>query len=153
MVSRDLNGYFGSREKKNIDGEIMYRGEFSVWMFEGKSEADPVVEVWYTFKIKQVINSPTKVEYYWTQVSVFTRWNVQNSMGLVLCLDCPSPALEVLKQDLVLGKICPSTCHVRFLETVRDLYNSSVWSLRDYVRELERVGIVQEAVIEYALTK
>ncbi|KAF2786926.1 hypothetical protein K505DRAFT_258836, partial [Melanomma pulvis-pyrius CBS 109.77] len=97
-----------------------------------------VVEMWYTFKIKQVINSSAKVEYYWTQISVFARWNVQNSMGLILCLDCPAPALEDLKRNLVLRKISSSTCHVRFLETVRDLYNYSVWSLRDYVRGLER---------------
>ncbi|KAF2244153.1 hypothetical protein BU26DRAFT_522857 [Trematosphaeria pertusa] len=56
-----------------------------------------------------------------------------------MCLNCPSDMRKALQMKL--GACDAHTIakwHEIFLETVRDMYDRSVWSLRDWVRNAER---------------
>lgn len=99
------------------------------------------IGVWYTFKIKQVLRDRIagQLSYYWEQVTTFSRYRAKNA-SFVMCLNCPSDMRKALQMKL--GACDAHTIakwHEIFLETVRDMYDRSVWSLRDWVRNAERV--------------
>lgn len=98
-----------------------------------------LLELWYTFKIKQVTDNPNRIAYHWDQVTSFSRWDALNNRGIVLCLDCPPHTKESLKSLWQSQTLNLRALNADFLEATKDLYDESVWSLRDCVRAAEHV--------------
>jgi hypothetical protein len=78
--------------------------------------------------------------YSWEQIVSFVRYDAHGNAIFVLCLDSPDSVRKALKKRLIAAKTSLSfEWHVIFLEVLRDRYDQSVWSLRDYVRNAELV--------------
>jgi hypothetical protein len=78
--------------------------------------------------------------YSWEQVASFVRYYANGNILFVICLDTPDSVRTALKKKLNTFKIgFAFAWHAIFLEVVRERYNESVWSLRDFVRHAELV--------------
>jgi hypothetical protein len=88
------------------------------------------------------MNQQETLPYFWEQVVSFVKSDAKGNALLVLCLDCPDNGKTALKEKLkTVGTNSSFEWHTIFLEVMRDRYDKSVWSLRDRVRNAERVCI------------
>jgi hypothetical protein len=79
-----------------------------------------------------------KLSYEWHQIMCFTIHRVGGNGALVLCLDYPKNAQHQLESKLGAADMSNSWIwHGILLKTVRDMYDLSIWSLRDFVRDAE----------------
>jgi len=117
---KDLNGSSGSRYEYDDMGELECH------------------DTWSCFKIKQVQTEP-KLSYTWQQPALFVKWQATDTRRLILTLDA---SRDLQRQwDLRLPDIDdrdPYAWQVVFVEEVVKLYDKSVWSLRDLVRNVEK---------------
>ena len=113
-----------------------------------------VSDTWSCFKIKQVQTEP-KLSYTWQQPALFVKWQATDTRRLILTLDA---SRDLQRQwDIRLPDIDdrdPYAWQVVFVEEVVKLYDKSVWSLRDLVRNVEKVrkiiilSVANEAIID-----
>lgn len=92
------------------------------------------------------------IEYYWSQISVFTRQS--GARQFVLFIDCPPDVVDRIRQNhLSLGEKGtpnlwaksthePFVWHAVLVEELKSVYDRAVWSLRDCVRDWEKVSTV-----------
>ena len=84
-----------------------------------------------------------KKDYVWHKVNVFTRW-WPTGRYIVINFDAP-PALRMRFPSLLFDEPNststhdPYWIHLRFLEELVALHDTSVWSIRDLVRDTELV--------------
>jgi hypothetical protein len=72
---------------------------------------------------------------------MFVKWRPTKHDELVLVLNSPAD-LQTQLQDRFLStdQSDPYAFHVAFADEIKKLYDTSVWSLRDLVRNAELVG-------------
>jgi hypothetical protein len=103
-----------------------------------------LTDSWSCFKIKQVRRDTNGcgISYEWQQISLFVTWNVAGNIDLLFL------PTEGNVQHLYVGlknrldhthHRDPYEYHAVFAEEVRKLYDKSVSSLRDLIRESEKV--------------
>jgi hypothetical protein len=100
-----------------------------------------VKALWYSFKIKQVLNSKNDayVSYTWYQIMCFALHFPATNSAIIICLDIPRPAQKIIEAKLSSTNWNDSLAfHPILLFAIRDMYNTSVWSLRDFIRAAER---------------
>ena len=100
---------------------------------------------WSCFKIKRFNNShrtlTPEYDYYWTQMTMFIRWNLDTRQHFICVLDCPDDLEKRFLNLLAPVEIrTPYTLHSAFARGALELYDASVWSLRDFVRHIEKVS-------------
>ncbi|KAK2848506.1 hypothetical protein FQN49_005661 [Arthroderma sp. PD_2] len=77
--------------------------------------------------------------YSWTQITIFVRWNMRTRQHLVYLLGCPEDMKEHFPSLLPRAETrTPYTIHLIFMREALRLYDISIWSLRDVVREIEK---------------
>ena len=141
-IAKDLNGYYGSSYKEGACG-----GNPS----QGQSTSNRHVEaihllcpdIWYSFKIKQIDTSkmPYSFEYRWQQITTLVRYNEAGKGISIFCLGCPPDIEKLVQEKLASHSISdPIEWHIILIEAIVELYDKSVWALRDYVRDAEFVS-------------
>lgn len=82
--------------------------------------------------------------YSWAEMSFYTEWKPNSTISL--CFDVPNPAQLRLSQALAsrqqpLDVKDVYASHVLILNEIVNMFDESVWALRDGVREIEKVVI------------
>ncbi|KAK2756213.1 hypothetical protein FQN54_005621 [Arachnomyces sp. PD_36] len=130
-VRKDLNGCFGSHYNRDSDGTVMS------------------YDTWCCFKIKEVSTdqSSRSLVYVWHQIAMLTRWHPKNHTEFVLFLDMPPSMQKRMSLHLPsIEKMDAFAWHTIFFAEIRELFDSSIWSLRDLVRAIETArGIRNES--------
>ncbi|KAF7510226.1 hypothetical protein GJ744_006922 [Endocarpon pusillum] len=111
------------------------------------SEGDPVIDcqqTWFRFLVKQLEKNVSSADlgYFWHEMGFFTQSTAPNRTT-VLCFDVPYSFRHGLQQSLRLssGKghdYNRYTLHRFLTSEVINLYDTSVWTIRDVVRDVER---------------
>lgn len=78
------------------------------------------------------------------QITLFVRWHSEtHRVQLALFLNCPEKLKIRLQHRLLSSSMDkrddPYAWHVTFAEEISQLYDHSIWSLRDLVRDVEKV--------------
>ena len=95
---------------------------------------------WFRFQIKQLCDGPHA--YVWYDLTFFTVWNSLGFQG-VLCFDI-HPAFQDQIYDVLMHYCSHSLqgqayqLHPAFVAHVLELFDHSVWTLRDRVRDIEK---------------
>lgn len=94
---------------------------------------------WFRFQIKQLSNVPT--EYTWNDFTFFTTWTPTGT-HTVLCLDV-NPKFQSVIHSALLSEVDNMIfdiylIHSKLVSLVLELYDESVWTLRDHVRGIEK---------------
>jgi hypothetical protein len=100
-----------------------------------------VKAIWYSFKVKHVVNTKhhTQVPYVWHQIMCIALHFTETSSAIIICLDLPRPVQKKMEAKLTSTNWNDSLAfHPILLLAVRELYDDSVWALRDLVRDAER---------------
>ncbi|KAF2489984.1 hypothetical protein BU16DRAFT_447140, partial [Lophium mytilinum] len=132
---RRSNGYFGSERG---DG----RGNFDAY------------QTWFRFQIKPtwVDKSTGKAHYAWHKFNIFTQWMESTKQTVILLFDphrdIKVPLLNHLSHKLYSSTVeVPYTMHVYFLEELVRLQNDAVWSIRDLVRNAEKIRAEENGMV------
>lgn len=100
---------------------------------------------WFRFLIKQTKreNASTDVSYVWDKLGFFTNW-FPAEQHVILCFDLPSAlqsrlqsTLSSTQEEFSLND--PYSLHATIVEEVLATFDTSVWSLRNLVRRVEKV--------------
>ncbi|KAK6527305.1 hypothetical protein TWF281_010491 [Arthrobotrys megalospora] len=108
-------------------------------------------DTWFRFLVKQLYEKPggrpfpEDYDYRWYKLGFFTTWS-QSGPKCMLCLDCPEElvismrnSLDVASKDQFL--VDPYSFHQIAVRGVVNLYDASIWKLRDVVRTVEKAGL------------
>ncbi|RDL34693.1 uncharacterized protein BP5553_07821 [Venustampulla echinocandica] len=129
QMCTDLNGYFGSKSSFD-NGEKLVE-----------------LSTWFRCLVKKVLRSgeeltPDGKSYLWYEMGFFTRWRHHPHGCRVLCIDTP---VELrLKLEEVLQVSPPPELRDPFamlrplFDQIIDLYDDSIWRVRDQVRFIEK---------------
>ncbi|KAL1618321.1 hypothetical protein SLS54_007298 [Diplodia seriata] len=128
---KDSNGLFGCRTVQKVANDTLRH------------------DSWCCFKIKQVQRgepvgkTAPGLVYEWEQPSVNISWNARDHVTLMLCMDTPDELKKAIQHAWNSGVIDasdPYKWHCFIVDKITDLYNRSVWALRDFVRlDVEKV--------------
>jgi hypothetical protein len=112
---------------------------FDVWLL-----LTPFTAIWFRCLVKNVhkLNPLTGKDYTWYEMSFFGRWEPDHSM--VLCIDTPEDFRSQLEQSIAKGEDMidlsnPFALYVPLVDQIVDLYDRSVWGIRDLIRTVEKV--------------
>jgi hypothetical protein len=104
-------------------------------------------EIWSRYLVKQLDNNIrlNLHRYVWYQMDFFALENASGATR-VLCFDAPERfhvrLLEALSSNSQkFDKLGIYQMHTYLADQTLTLYDESVWTLRDFVREVERVGV------------
>lgn len=84
----------------------------------------------------------TEQFYHWIQTTLRVEWDIHNKRLVILFIDVPVRQREYLKRNLPTKRkeqLHPFVWHALFAESVIDLYDKSIWKVRDLVRAIEKV--------------
>ncbi|KAF3909323.1 hypothetical protein ABW20_dc0109971 [Dactylellina cionopaga] len=136
-VHWEANGYFGCR-----DGELDRHGM-------------KPAHTWFRFLVKQLFKCsdgskfPENYEYTWYKMAFFSTWS-QSGHKSILCLDCPQDLVVSMRGSL--NNSCrdqfivdPYSFHQIIIKGVVDIYDNSIWTLRDVVRAVEKAGLEERS--------
>lgn len=84
-------------------------------------------------------------DYKWDQIAVFSRSNGNTNTGVLVCLGLPELQKKALADGFARGKDLLPTLHVQILRVIWQLYDGSVWSLRDRLRAAEKVRVFKSS--------
>ena len=109
----------------------------------GSCHRIPSVDVksvtWFCILVKQI--TPVHPFYQWHELFFHTRWTPHSNS--VLCFDIPRPIQAKIEERVssLDSTDLPNlyALHVPVIEEVIQLYNDSVWALRDEIRRVEKV--------------
>ncbi|RBQ76343.1 hypothetical protein VDGD_00871 [Verticillium dahliae] len=97
---------------------------------------------WSRYLVKQLAGKE-KIHHAWYKINVVVRWSATPNQTVVLIFDAPKeleqrlprPLLEPVTRELLRD---PFLIHLCLAEEVVRVQNDAVWSLRTYVRDLEK---------------
>jgi hypothetical protein len=100
-----------------------------------------VSDTWFRVLVKAVSSDTSN--YTWHEMTFCSRWDPQSC--LVLCIGVDLTFQHLLRQTLsrMWPKLSPSepfSMHVPLVQTILELQDSSVWSIRDVVRTIEKAS-------------
>ncbi|KAF9691615.1 hypothetical protein EKO04_010517 [Ascochyta lentis] len=121
-VYRRSNGFFSSAESADEDGHLQSH------------------YAWYRILIKMATRD-AKSSYTWHEMTFCSLWTPNRN--IVLCIGVPSLFGKLLQNALsrmetALPAAEPYSLHVPLLEAIISMQDTSVWSLRDIVRGIEK---------------
>ncbi|KAF7136784.1 hypothetical protein CNMCM5793_006253 [Aspergillus hiratsukae] len=121
VIKADLNGTFFCDYDIDDEGEVTKHVS------------------WTCFKIKHVVEPGV---YDWIQTAVFVQWHPQEDRQLVFFLNLPSIVKKYLAEHRPSPnqRANPYIWHTLFAQGVVKEYDKSIWSLRDLVRNIEKVS-------------
>jgi hypothetical protein len=101
------------------------------------------LDTWVRVLIKAV--SSDALSYTWHEMTFCSRWDPHRC--LVLCIGVNPTFQHLLQQTLsrMWSKFLPSepfSLHIPLVQAILELQDSSVWSIRDVVRNIEKASIV-----------
>ncbi|KAH7401712.1 hypothetical protein DE146DRAFT_440031 [Phaeosphaeria sp. MPI-PUGE-AT-0046c] len=120
-VHRRSNGFFAYEESFAEDGELQ------------------VYYTWFRVLVKNVSHDASS--YTWQEMTFCSRWNPQSC--IILCSGVDPAFQHLLRQTLArlwprIPHAEPFSLHVPLVQTILELQDSSVWSIRDVVRTIEK---------------
>ena len=108
-----------------------------------QTTANKASETWFRFLVKQLktTTSIRKPAYVWYEMGFFTHYTV-SSKSTLLCFDVPDIFRNRLQESLN-GRsetYSPYDLHSFVINEAVTLYDDSVWTIRDFVRDVENVS-------------
>jgi hypothetical protein len=100
-----------------------------------------VSDTWFRVLVKSV--SPDASSYTWHEMTFCSRWTPQKC--IVLCIGVDPTFQNLLQQNVshMWPGVPPSepfSLHVPLVQAILDLQDSSIWSIRDVVRAMEKAS-------------
>jgi hypothetical protein len=101
-----------------------------------------VSDTWFRILVKAV--SQNNASYTWHEMTFCSRWESQRCIVLCIGVDL---AFQHLFQETLSGlwpklpSYEPFSLHVPLLHTILDLQDSSIWSIRDVIRNIEKASV------------
>jgi hypothetical protein len=100
-----------------------------------------VLDTWLRVLVKAVSSNTSS--YTWHEMTFCSRWDPHRC--LILCIGVDLTFQHLLQQNLsrMWSKLSPSepfSLHVPLVQTIIELQDSSVWSVRDVVRTIEKAS-------------
>lgn len=140
---KGLNGYFGVEETEdkagNVDGySASFCGPFSRGC---QHSTHHMADTWAYFETKFCYGGNNS--YVWHKLNMFSRWVYSTETMLLIVFDPPAPIREKLPTPMIQPPIRgrlknPFWIYNGILKEVLDLQDTSVWKIRDQVREIEK---------------
>jgi hypothetical protein len=163
----EMNGYFGSRITNNAEDKLQSTSAYgSIRETLDSSNMHPHIGLWFRCLIKMVRKVPEYShehgpefvghgqEYRWYEMSFMSRWD-DSGRCRILSFDVPRgldlKLQAALRKQPELNFKDPFAMHRHLIDQIIDLYDISVWRLRDHVRLCEKVNIKQRAHTSYFL--
>ncbi|KAF3922548.1 hypothetical protein ABW21_db0205295 [Orbilia brochopaga] len=104
---------------------------------------------WFRFLVKQLFEKegkkfPEHYIYDWYKMGFFTTWS-QSGIKSILCLDCPKDLVFSMRKSLDAANndfflVDPYAFHQVVIRGIVDVFDKSIWTLRDVVRLVEKAG-------------
>ena len=99
---------------------------------------------WSRFLIKKILSKHSnQLLYGWDKMSIHTKWTPASM--LVLCFDVPATTQAKIEQEVSHHHRYDSTdmyaMHIVILNEIVQLFDESVWALRDEIRQIEKVDL------------
>lgn len=91
---------------------------------------------------------PNGKDYKWYEMTFVSRWEALGS-GRILCIDTPEDfpsMLSTILGDTTVDLNDPFAMHIPLLQEIVRLNDKSVWAIRDPIREVEKVRVVEVIV-------
>lgn len=138
-VYRLSNGFFSSHEIFHEDGYLQSH-RASVYP-DSRLLLTSVLDTWFRFLVKDVTQD-ARGNYLWHEMTFCSRWTPEGCT--VLCIGTPKLFQDLLHDTLsrmwpILPQSEPFSLHVPIVEAVVAMQDSSIWSVRDAVRSMEKV--------------
>ncbi|KAK6347331.1 hypothetical protein TWF696_007400 [Orbilia brochopaga] len=104
---------------------------------------------WFRFLVKQLFEKegkpfPEHYIYDWYKMGFFSTWS-QSGIKSILCLDCPKDLVFSIRKSLDAANnyfflADPYSFHQVIVRGIVDVFDKSIWTLRDVVRQVEKAG-------------
>lgn len=120
----------------------IYRRSNGFFTFEESLSQDGHLQAYYTwFRVLVKTISSNASSYTWHEMTFCSRWDAKRC--LILCIGVDLTFQRLLQQILsrIWHKLPPSepfSLHVPLVQTILELQDVSVWSIRDVVRSIEK---------------
>ncbi|KAF3225404.1 hypothetical protein TWF106_002543 [Orbilia oligospora] len=119
---------------------------------DGRDEDIDRHDTWFRFLVKQLFEKPGKefpqdYDYSWDKLGFFTTWK-KSGRKCMLCLDCPDDLVKGMRKSLDTASpdhfiVDPYAFHQVAIRGIVNLYDKSIWRIRDVVRTVEKAGSVE----------
>ncbi|KAJ6256857.1 hypothetical protein Dda_8726 [Drechslerella dactyloides] len=107
-------------------------------------------DTWFRFLVKQLFEDkqgrpfPQFYTYDWYKMGFFSTWS-QSGRKSILCLDCPKDMVYSMRKSLDAANnyfflADPYSFHQVIVRGIVDVFDKSIWTLRDVVRQVEKAG-------------
>ncbi|KAF3172468.1 hypothetical protein TWF225_005226 [Orbilia oligospora] len=114
---------------------------------DGRDEDIDRHDTWFRFLVKQLFEKPGKqfpqdYDYSWDKLGFFTTWK-KSGRKCMLCLDCPDDLVKGMRKSLDTASpdhfiVDPYAFHQVAIRGIVNLYDKSIWRIRDVVRTVEK---------------
>ncbi|RVD86150.1 uncharacterized protein DFL_004440 [Arthrobotrys flagrans] len=114
---------------------------------DGRDEDADRHDTWFRFLVKQLFEKPGKAfpqdyDYTWDKLGFFTTWK-KSGRKCMLCLDCPEDLVKNMRKSLDTASrdhfvVDPYAFHQIAVRGIVNLYDKSIWKIRDVVRTVEK---------------
>lgn len=141
------NGYFGSKEICNETSQVQ---SYSLYAHDYILACEFVTNAglgcWLRCLVKIAHHCPhTGSGYTWHEMTFFCRW--EPSYCMVFCVDTPDGFRVQLEESLdseheMLDLTDPFALLIPIVDQIGNLYDQSVWSIRDLIRQAEKVCVL-----------
>ncbi|KAK6508695.1 hypothetical protein TWF506_010773 [Arthrobotrys conoides] len=119
---------------------------------DGRDEDFGRHDTWFRFLVKQLFEKPGKkfpqdYDYDWDKLGFFTTWK-KAGRKCMLCLDCPEDLVQGMRKTLDTASpdhfvVDPYAFHQVAIRGIVNLYDKSIWRIRDVVRTVEKAGLIE----------
>ncbi|EGX54027.1 hypothetical protein AOL_s00004g60 [Orbilia oligospora ATCC 24927] len=119
---------------------------------DGRDEDIDRHDTWFRFLVKQLFEKPGKdfpqdYDYSWDKLGFFTTWK-KSGRKCMLCLDCPDDLVKGMRKSLETASpdhfiVDPYAFHQVAIRGIVNLYDKSIWRIRDVVRTVEKAGSIE----------
>jgi hypothetical protein len=110
-----------------------------------QTAANEAAETWFRFLVKKLKTdiSSSNPPYEWYEMGFLTYCTAPNKT-IALCFDVPDIFRQRLHDTLNFSRLRPedynkSSIHIFLIKEAVDLYDDSVWAIRDVIRNIEKV--------------
>lgn len=139
-IYRRSNGFFVSKHVRDQNGRLVAFCKFNPDELDW-SALRTVQDSWFRVLVKMVCKT-NMWSYKWHEMTFCTRWDADHIS--VLCIGTDHAFERLLQGSLdrmwkELPPTSPWSLHVLLLEVIMALHDQAVWSIRDVVRDVEKV--------------
>ncbi|KAK6512601.1 hypothetical protein TWF481_001484 [Arthrobotrys musiformis] len=143
-----LQGFYGM--PNDIWSKVHWESNGYYGCSDGRDSDMDRHDTWFRFLVKQIFEVPGKkfpneYDYDWDKLGFFTTWK-KSGRKCMLCLDCPDDLVKSMRKSLDTTSrdhfvVEPYAFHQIAVRGIVNLYDKSIWKIRDVVRTVEKAGL------------